>query len=316
MALIWGINFSIIKVSLDEIAPLAFNALRFPLAALAVYLILRSQGPVVLPGKSDWGRFIVLGILGHLVYQGFFIFGIEATLAGNASILLATTPVWVLVLSTLAGQERPGLHAGAGILATLLGMAMVVLGGDGEVGFGDSTVKGDLLMVGAALVWSLYTVGSRNLIRNYGFLPVTAWTLWIGTAGLFLMGTPSLSALDLTEISILGWAGVAYAGILAIGLAYIFWYRGIQNIGNARTAAYFNLTPVVALTVAWIWLGETPAPLQITGAAIVLIGLTVTRLADASRTTTRDLRVRAPRGAVPREIRSKGPRPWRSRNGP
>jgi drug/metabolite transporter (DMT)-like permease len=61
-------------------------------------------------------------------------------------------------------------------------------------------------------------------------------------------------------------------------VAYILWYRGVQRIGNARTAAYSNLTPIVALGVAWAWLGEALSFLQITGAAVVLGGLTLARL--------------------------------------
>jgi drug/metabolite transporter (DMT)-like permease len=65
--------------------------------------------------------------------------------------------------------------------------------------------------------------------------------------------------------------------VLAIGLAYIFWYGGVQKLGNSRTAAYNNLTPIVALAAAWLWLGEVPAPLQILGAVAVLTGLTLAR---------------------------------------
>ena len=96
MTLIWGVNFPLIKATLPEIEPLAFNALRFPLAALTVLLLLRRRGKVPWPARSDWPRLVALGILGNVVYQGFFIFGIESTLAGNASLLLATTPAWTL----------------------------------------------------------------------------------------------------------------------------------------------------------------------------------------------------------------------------
>ena len=278
MALIWGINFPVIKASLAEIPPLAFNALRFPLAAMTVYIVLRSVGRVTWPKKEDWPRVLGLGILGNVVYQGFFIFGVNATFAGNASILLATTPVWTLALSTLRGHERPGSTVWFGILATLSGMSLVVLGGESTVGVQSSTLKGDLLMVGAAVTWSTYTVGSRGLIQKYGALPVTAWTLWVGSLGLVILGLPSVLHAPLERASGLAWIGVAYAGILAIGLAYILWYRGVQRIGNSRTAAYSNLTPIVALTVGWIWLGEVPRPLQIAGAGVVLLGLSLARL--------------------------------------
>jgi drug/metabolite transporter (DMT)-like permease len=283
MAVIWGVNFPLIKVALLELPPLAFNALRFPLASLTVLLILRGKGPVPWPERADVPRIVGLGILGNLVYQGFFIFGLDATYAGNASILLATTPVWTLALSTLRGHERPTAAVWVGISSTLLGMVLVVTGGGLSVGFRGATLRGDLLMVGAAMTWSLYSVGSRRMVHKYGSLPTTAWTLWTGSAGLVLVGLPSLFGVQLRGISSLAWTGVVFAGVLAIGLAYLLWYRGVQRIGNSRTAAYSNLTPVVALAVAWIWLGEIPRLLQLGGAAVVLIGLTLARLGGEER---------------------------------
>lgn len=283
MALIWGVNFPLIKASLADLSPLAFNALRFPLAALTVLVILLARGTAPWPDRADWPRIVSLGVLGNIVYQGFFIFGLDATYAGNASILLATTPVWTLAFSTLRGHERPGPLVWIGILATLSGMILVVVGGGHSVGIHGATLGGDLLMVGAAVTWSLYSVGSRGMVLKYGPLPVTAWTLWIGSTGLVLLGLPSLLATPFHRVSALAWVGVAYAGILAIGLAYLLWYRGVHRIGNSRTAAYSNLTPVVALAVAWAWLGETPGLLQIVGAGIVLGGLSLTRLRGRGR---------------------------------
>jgi drug/metabolite transporter (DMT)-like permease len=283
MAVIWGINFPLIKVVLLEIPPLAFNALRFPFAALTVLLILKARGPVPWPERADVPRIVGLGLLGNLVYQGFFIFGLDATYAGNASIVLATTPVWTLALSTLRGHERPTAPVWLGIFLTLLGMVLVVAGGGLSVGVHGATLKGDSLMVAAAMTWSLYSVGSRRMILKYGSLPTTAWTLWTGSAGLVVLGLPSLLGVPVRQTSPLAWVGVAYAGVAAIGLAYLLWYRGVHRIGNSRTAAYSNLTPVVALAVAWVWLGEVPKLLQLGGAVVVLGGLTLARLGGGGR---------------------------------
>jgi drug/metabolite transporter (DMT)-like permease len=213
-----------------------------------------------------------------VVYQGLFIFGLDATLAGNASILLSTIPLWTLLFSTLRGHEEPGLLVWVGFFTTLLGMVLVVLGGDLSMGFQGGTLKGDLLVVTAAVSWSLYAVGSKRLVNKYGSLPVTAWTLWVGTAGLVLWGLPSLLSFPFSGPSGPAWMGVVYAGVLAIGLAYILWNRGVRRIGSSRTAAYQNLVPVVALLVAWLWLGEVPKPIQIVGALVVLGGLTLARM--------------------------------------
>jgi drug/metabolite transporter (DMT)-like permease len=257
---------------------MAFNALRFPLACVTVFLILRAGGRIPWPRKEDWLRLLGLGILGNVLYQFFFIFGLDGTFAGNASILLATIPVWTVILSTLRRHERPGNQVWLGIGITLAGMILVVLGGGSRVGFQISTMKGDLLMVGAAMAWSLYTVGSRGMIEKYGSLPVTSWTLWLGSPILVLLGLPSLLEGTPLASPVSAWLGVAYAGVFAIGLAYILWYRGVQQIGSSRTAAYQNLVPIIALAVAWVWLGEEPTPLQLLGAAIVLVGVSLTRL--------------------------------------
>lgn len=278
MAFIWGVNFPVIKAALSEIPPLAFNALRFPLAALTVLLILKLREGVSWPRRGDVPAVIGLGILGNLVYQGFFIFGIDLTLAGNTSLLLATTPVWTLVLSTLLKQERAGPLVWVGILSTLAGMVLVVMGGALSVGIRGGSLKGDLLVVGAAMTWAVYTVLSAHLVRRYGSIRVAAWTLWVGTVGLVLWGLPSLSRVPVAQLSGRAWSGVIYAGVLAIGLAYVLWNRGIKTIGSSRTAAYANLTPVVALLVAWLWLGEVPAPLQLVGAGIILAGVSLARL--------------------------------------
>ncbi|MGW8266262.1 MAG: DMT family transporter [Longimicrobiales bacterium] len=277
MAMIWGVNFPVIKGALLQIPPLAFNALRFPPAAFTVFLLLRIRGGVSWPERRDVPAVIGLGILGNVVYQGFFIFGMDGTLAGNASILLATIPIWTLLLSTLLRQEQPRPLVWIGIIATLGGMVMVVVGGNLSIEIRRSAMRGDFLMVGAAMTWATYTVSSRHLVQRYGSTLVAAWTLWVGTLGLVLLGVPSLLEVRMDRVTPAAWVGVAYAGILAIGLAYVLWNRGIKTIGSSRTAAYQNLVPVVALLVAWIWLREVPTALQISGAGIVLAGVYLAR---------------------------------------
>lgn len=276
---IWAVNFSVVKLALGEIPPLAFNALRFPLASLAVWLVLRLRGRIPLPRREDARAVLALGVLGNVVYQLLFIFGIDRTRAGNAALLLAGTPILTALLSAALGHERVGLRVWAGVLATVAGMALVVAGGPGGVGLGLETLAGDLTMVGASVAWSMYTVGARRLIERYGSVPVTAWTLWIGTAGLILLGIRDLAALDVATVSPATWAAVAYAGVLGIGLAYLLWYRGVRYIGNTRTATYSNLTPVLALGVAWLWLGEVPGVWQAVGAAVIIGGVSLAQRA-------------------------------------
>jgi drug/metabolite transporter (DMT)-like permease len=277
LAAIWGVNFSVVKVVLEELDPLALNALRFVLAAGALWLLVRRLPGPRRPERRDVGLLVFLGILGNVVYQGCFIFGIDSTLAGNASLLLATTPVWTVILSSVLGHERPTLWVSLGAVGTVTGMVLVVLGRGDAVSVGGATLKGDLLMIAAAVLWASYTVGSQPLVVRYGAVRVTAWSLWIGTPLLVVWGLPSLLRTDLGSVSALAWAGVVYAGVLSIGLAYLLWYRGVRVMGTSRTAVYSNLVPVAALITAWLWLGEVPRGLQLLGAAVILGGITLAR---------------------------------------
>ncbi len=272
---IWAVNFSVIKAGLGEVEPYAFNALRFPLAALLLGVV-ASRRRRALPRRADVPRLVGLGLLGNVVYQLFFINGIDRTLAGNASVLLAITPVLTALLSSLLGHERLPLRVWVGVFATVAGIALVV-GSGRTIRMGGETLFGDTLMIGAAAAWSLYTVGARDLIRRYGALSVTAWTLWVGTPGLVLLGIPDLLRTDLAGLPPGAWAAVAYAGALGIGVAYLLWYFGVRHLGNTRTATAVNLVPVVALAVAWLWLGEVPTVRQVTGAAIIILGVSLAR---------------------------------------
>lgn len=273
-ALIWGMNFPVVKAVLREVEPLAFNALRFPCAAFAVWLLLKAQGRRLMPYRNDWWIVIALGTAGHIIFQVCFICGLDLTLTGNAAILLSTTPVWVLLISVAMGRERFNVPILVGVLATLAGMVILVTGGSHETG---SVRTGDLLVLGAAVSWSVYTVFSRRMTKRRGVLEMTAWTLWAALPFIVLMGMPELLRTDWGAVSVGAWLGIVYAGVFAIAVAYLLWYRGVRTIGQSRTSVYQNLVPVIALIAAWFWLSETPTPQQLAGAGVILAGVVVAR---------------------------------------
>lgn len=283
LVVIWGVNFTVVKVVLEEVEPLVFNALRFPFAALTVWILLRAQGRRLMPRRRDWARVAWLSLFGHLGYQVFFIFGLALTLAGNASLMLATVPGWIAILSPALGHERFSWVVLGGVAIAMTGMTLVILGGSAGMALGGETLRGDLFMLAAAVVWALYTVLGRRAVRRNGALEMTAWTLWLGTPALVLIGLPGLLRTDFGSVSAGAWAGIAYAGVLAIGIAYFIWYRGVQRLGSSRTAVYSNLVPVAAILTAWLWIGETPRALQLLGAGVILAGIAVVRLAPPTR---------------------------------
>ena len=275
MVIIWAVNFVVAKIALQQLSPLAFNALRFPLAALALYLLLRMQGAVTLPEPRDRMRIVALGLLGNAIYQQCFIFGLNYTHAGTASVLLAGTPLITALLSAAVGHERIRPQVMIGVLCTVVGIGLVVWFRPPELHAGVRTIVGPALMVGASISWAIYTVGSRPLVDRYGALPVTAWTLTVGATLIFLVGLPAVLHTDLRALPPGMWAAILYAGVLSIAIAYLIWYIGVGILGNTRTSTYSNLVPVLTLVVAWIWLHEVPRIGQLAGAAVIIGGVSL-----------------------------------------
>jgi drug/metabolite transporter (DMT)-like permease len=214
-------------------------------------------------------------MVGNVVYQMGFIFGLDLTRAGNASVVMALTPLFIALLSWRVGHEQPGRMTWIGGLCSVVGVALVsrsALALDGS-----AALLGDLILVGAGMTWACYTVGSRPLIERYGSVQTTAWTMWAGTIPLVLFGIPSLLVQPWGAVGAAAWGGLFFSAFLSIGLAYLIWYRGVERLGNTRTSIYSNLTPAVALVVAAVWLGEQLTVFSVVGAAMTIGGVMLVR---------------------------------------
>lgn len=276
MVLVWGVNFAVVKDALEAFDPLAFNALRFAIASAFVFAVLRwTEGGVGLPDRGDRLRVVLLGLVGNVVYQMGFILGLDRTRAGHAALILAVTPICTAFLSMLTGHERPGPRTWGGATLSIGGIALVT--GAGLAVEGTEALVGDAILLVAAVAWAAYTVGSRPLVQRYGSVRTTAWTMWVGAAGLLVAGAPALAALDWRRVDAPAYGGLAFSAFLAIGLAYLIWYRGVERIGNTRTAIFSNLTPVVAMAAAALLLGERPSPTALLGAVLTLGGVMIVR---------------------------------------
>ena len=278
MALIWGVNFSVVKYGTRFVEPAAFSALRVALASLVLGVIayaLRGQ----LPSAHERGRLLLLGVLGHGAYQVCFIEGIARSTAGTAALVLAAGPALIAVVGRVLGAERLARRAWGGIALQLLGMAGVVLGSavqHAAPARGTSPL-GPVLILGAALCWAVYSVLLKPYAERLHPLQVSAWTMFGGVGVLLVIGAPALARTSLAAVTPGAWGAVVYSGVVALVVAYLFYYRGVRVLGPTRTAMFANLQPLIALVVAYLTLGEAPTAVQLAGAAAIMVGLLVSR---------------------------------------
>jgi drug/metabolite transporter (DMT)-like permease len=289
MVLIWGGNYTIVKSALREIPPLPFNAVRLTIASV-VFLALvawgsraaaSSRGGVF--GTSgrvearEWIRLAWLGIVGHLFYQLLFIYGLDKTSVANSALIIGCTPVTVALVTAAVGHERITRWHWMGGALSIAGLYLVA--GRGAEVTRDSLV-GDACMVGAIFCWAVYTVFSRPLLVRHSPLVVNAYTMAFGAGAFVLVSLPAISRVEWLAVSAGAWVALTLSAIFALNVAYMVWYAAVQRIGNATTAMYSNLVPVVAMGIAWVGLGERVQGLTLAGAAAILSGVVLTRFGE------------------------------------
>lgn len=277
VALIWAFNFTVVKVTLEQIDPMSFNAMRFTMATLFMLFVLVRRGQTLKIHPGDGLKIVLLGLLGNLTYQCLFIIGISYTLAANAAVMLGTIPVWIALLGHFFFGEKLNRYKTIGIFFAFAGVALIMEGSEKGITLASETIIGDLIILSSAFVFGLYTLFSKRMLSRYTPIQYTTLMMLTGGVALIIAGIPWLIQLNYSAVTPMGWGGVLYSGLLSIGMAYMIWNYGIRQVGTIRTATFQNLVPVFGLLFGVLILNEVLFSLQYLGAASVVAGIVLAR---------------------------------------
>jgi drug/metabolite transporter (DMT)-like permease len=275
MAVIWGVNFVVVKYATHIFNPVAFTGLRVGTAAAFLVAFAYARGGFAL-SRRDVLRLLLLGVLGNGLYQLFFVHGVARTRAGNASLIVGAAPAFIALAARVRGMERVKRMTLVGIALSMIGVALVIVG-SGTLSNGQTTLLGSVLVFLGVLCWSAYTIMLQPYTKRIDVIQLSAITLVGGAVPLIIASTPALVATDWSSIGAGGWLALFYSSVISMGVAYFFWYRGLRVLGPTRTAVYSNLQPIVALLAAWALLGEVPTIFQGLGAVTIIAGVFLTR---------------------------------------
>src|SRR5438105_3482608 len=275
MAMIWGINFVVVNYATQIFSPLAFTGLRVGTVAMFLVAFAFSRGGFSLRRADVW-RALPWGVLGNGLYQLFFVNSVALTRAGNAALIVGAAPAFIALVARARGMERVKRMTLVGIGLSVLGVALVIVG-SARPARGEVTLLGSVLVFFGVLSWTLYTILLQPYTKRIDVISLSAITMVGGAVPLLIASLPSIIATDWSAIGLGGWLALLYSSIISMGVAYMFWYRGLRVLGPTRTAVYSNLQPIIALLVAWAFLSETPTIFQGVGAATIIAGVFLTR---------------------------------------
>jgi len=280
MIVIWGANFSIVKVALRDFPEIAFNATRL-FVAMTVYLAVIVATPMRSTLRTltrrDWMELAFLGSIGTFLYQFCFVSSVKRTSVANGSLIIGISPIVIALMSAAVGHERIRPVRWLGIAVAMFGLYLVV--GHG-VDLSGQTWRGDALMMAGVICWSTYSVASQSILKRHDPLLVIGLTFSIGATLYVLALTPILITVDWQAISGFSWMMMLTSALLALNLSYWIWYTGLKKLGGSRTSVYSYLTPVVAMIVAAVWLAEPISSNQLAGAGFIFTGLLITRFVN------------------------------------
>jgi drug/metabolite transporter (DMT)-like permease len=272
---LWGGNFVVVKAAIAIVPPIGYALIRFTLACVSLFLVLRwREGSVGLP-RRDIVPLAVLGFLGFGLYQMLWPVGLGLIPAGDAAILGAATPVLTALIAMPAGSDVLTRSKGLGALVAFIGVGLVVAAGT-EVSLG-SSLLGDGLIFGAATCWALYAAFGAPVLRRHSPLRTTAWAMTFGTLFLVPVGLWQLRDVEPSVFGVGVVAAILYSAFLSAGVANVVVLRAVKLLGPTRITAYQFFIPAVAVFFAFVFLTEPVRPAQIAGGVVILVGVILTR---------------------------------------
>ena len=271
----WAGNFIVVKGAVGVVPPIAFTFLRYVLASATLLVLLRwREGAIRLP-HGDILRLALLGSVGFGCYQVLWPVALQTIPAGDSALLIATTPVITALLAVAVGADAANPVKLIGALVSFVGVALVIAAGQG-VNLGVSLV-GDLLTLGAAVCWALYTVYGAGILQRHSPLVATTWAIVAGTLFMAPFGVAQLATADLSGFGPTVLIAIIYAGTLAAGVSNVIVFHGLKLLGPTRVTALQFLVPPLAVVLAAVFLGEAIRPVQVAGGVIILAGVALLR---------------------------------------
>lgn len=272
--LAWAFAFIIGKLILTGMTPLAVAVWRYVFAGLvlAPFVLrdasLRKVRTVVAP-------LAVMTIAGGVFYPWLFLGALAETSATNTSLLIALNPAFTVLFAPFVGEALGGRKI-AGFAVAFAGAVVVITRGDLALLNGLGFARGDLMAVGAAVVWAIYNLASRRVVGILSPTVTNCVVFAISAAALFVVSLPEAPVAQLASASATLLVGIVTMALISSVIAGQLFLSGVRAIGVSRAVVFIYLVPVLTAVLAALALGEELGWAQAAGGCAVLAGVAVT----------------------------------------
>jgi len=276
-SLFWAGNWVVGRAMRHDIPPLAMGFWRWLLALLILLPFvapeLRRRLGVL---RRDWLKLMLLGALGATTFNAMIYVGLQFTAATNGILFNSISPVLIVLLSWLWLRDRLGAGQGVGIALSLLGVAAIVTRGDPALLAALQFNRGDLWLIAAMVLWSVYTLLLRWRPPELSAMAFLAAIVALSLPLLLPFYLWELAARGGFAITLPTAAALAYYATLPSIVSYLFWNRGVAQVGANRASLFTHLMPVFGAVLSMIFLGEQLYAYHFIGAGLIFSGIWLT----------------------------------------
>ncbi|MDP3488440.1 MAG: DMT family transporter [Bacillota bacterium] len=282
--IIWSTVFPLSKLVLGAIPPTSLAALRFSVGSVCLlwYVVYAFSSQEVFASlKRRWKTYLILGFIGIFMNNFLQNLGLNLSTASSTSLLGTTDPIFAVLLSAAFLGEPLTRRKVLGLLAAFTGVYFVTTNGQWFTDWGQSS--GNLLVIGAALSYSIYTILSKRVLHHEEPPIVVAWTTTIGALGLVAAALimdrgQSWGALTTSNMLV-----TAYLCVVPTSVSVVAYFYLLKRIQASQAAVTLFLIPVFSIIWSVALLREVLTPAMLIGGALIICGVWLTMVKGRSR---------------------------------
>lgn len=274
VALVWSGGWIAGKLGVTAVPPLELSAIRFALAGVLLLAIARLTGARL--GTERLGLIALSAVFGIFGYNALVFVGLTLTPASDAALIVPTlVPVLTALAATAVGEPLTRAKV-LGFVLSAIGATLVILAGGAAGGtWSGERLLGDLLHVGGAACWAVYATMGTVTLRGGSPLGVVGLSTLIGAALLFPFGFLERGYADVPSWPLDAWLATAFLVLFPTVIGFVLFFWVVRRVGVGLAALTSYLVPIGTLLLAALILGERPAPLQLVGGAVILLGVRI-----------------------------------------
>lgn len=265
---LWASAFVGIRAGLQEYSPEGLALFRYLIASCCMGIMYWYMPKSTIP-LLDKCKLLGVGVIGLGVYNIALNYGELTVSSGTASFVISQSPIITVILAVLFLGEKLSIERTLGFVFSVVGVTLIALGENSALKWEPNI----FYILIATFVGGIYSVWQKSFLKKYHALEVTAYIVW-GATLFLLVYTPHLQY-DIKHASLTTSLIVAYLGIFPAAIGYLSWAYVLSEISASRASSFLYFMPFLTIILGWLYLGEVPTWLAVSGGSLALFGVWV-----------------------------------------